>query len=331
MEMTNREMYEADFVKYLIDKHKDIAKWTKPFFGKFNNIENPKEIIKSYLNTGIIKKAEPGIVLEALKMIDLKAILKNYNLPSKGNKKDLIDRICHHVPNILNQDFYPNVFELTEDGENFYKNYYKYLSIIVMGLYKMLLDGEFVQAKKECSKYTSGKREIDNSYTISSDSYIKEFDNAVQVYLVDSNIPATPSEKLIYFLMLYLPSRFFKPISEFAEAMQIPHENFHWNQKYIQSILNINRINNCSAKFYIIHTAQDCRVCRNCEQISEAIFPISEIKIGINYPPLHKDCRCFAEPIIVWDEIEWPHRVYADGKIEVMTKEQFVKKFMRKN
>lgn len=329
--MTNREMYEADFVEYLIDKHKDIAKWTKPFFGKFNDIENPKEIIKSYFNNGIIKKAEPDIALEALKVIDLKAILKNYNLQSKGNKKDLIDKICRNVPNILNQDFYPNVFELTEDGENFYKNYYKHLSIIVMRLYKMLLDGEFVQAKKECSKYTSGKREVDNPYAISSDSYSKEVDNAVQIYLADSDTPATPTEKLIYFLMFYLPSRFFKPISEFAGAMQIPHDKFHWNRLYIHSILDINRINECSAKFYIIHTCQDCRVCQDCEQISETIFLISEIKIGINYPPLHKDCRCFAAPIIVWDKIEWPHRVYADGKIEVMTKEQFAKKFHSEN
>jgi hypothetical protein len=39
------------------------------------------------------------------------------------------------------------------------------------------------------------------------------------------------------------------------------------------------------------------------------------------------NCRCYAQPIILWEDIAWPARVYADGSITRMTKTQFQKRF----
>ncbi|WP_317817789.1 phage minor head protein [Clostridium tetani] len=34
-------------------------------------------------------------------------------------------------------------------------------------------------------------------------------------------------------------------------------------------------------------------------------------------------CRCYAESVVVLDLIKWPSKVYYQGKIQIMTKEQF--------
>jgi uncharacterized protein with gpF-like domain len=35
------------------------------------------------------------------------------------------------------------------------------------------------------------------------------------------------------------------------------------------------------------------------------------------------NCRCYPEPIIDLDDVEWPSKVYHDGKIERMSRAKF--------
>jgi uncharacterized protein with gpF-like domain len=35
------------------------------------------------------------------------------------------------------------------------------------------------------------------------------------------------------------------------------------------------------------------------------------------------NCRCFPEPVIDFDDVTWPHKVYSGGQIQMMTLAQF--------
>lgn len=89
--------------------------------------------------------------------------------------------------------------------------------------------------------------------------------------------------------------------------------------------------------WYIWHTSEDGRVReshRNMDGVlcrfSDPPAPeelVGEKSAGKYSPGNIYNCRCYAEPIILWDEIEWPRRVYVDGQITQMTKTQFKTRF----
>lgn len=43
-----------------------------------------------------------------------------------------------------------------------------------------------------------------------------------------------------------------------------------------------------------VNTAKDERVCNDCKEYEGHIDSAENAKIGINHPPFHNDCRCFA-------------------------------------
>lgn len=321
-------MRKADFIKFLVNKNKNILKWHPTFWGPFNDIFNQEEIVKGYMDSGYIERSKPEIALKSLAASELKSILEKHNLPQQGTKEKLIARIVTSVPEIKQENIYPYTLSFTPAGDAFYKEYFKQLSEIVMDLFYLLSSEEYEKARQEAREFTSGViQQRENPYALSSESYSQEWKDSVLAFINDPEAPATLDEKRIYLLYMWLPSRFVEPINKFADTMQIPHENSYWNQQYIKSLLEIKRIRDTKHEYYIIHTAHDCRVCEQCRKADNVIFSMSELKIGVNFTPLHKDCRCYVAPIILWREVEWPHLVFVNGSIIEMTKGEFADRF----
>ena len=89
--------------------------------------------------------------------------------------------------------------------------------------------------------------------------------------------------------------------------------------------------------WYIWHTTKDQRV-RDSHRHMDGVLcrfsdpPAPEELIGErsagSYGPGNiYNCRCYAEPVFLWEEVSWPHRVYANGAISVMTERQFRETF----
>ena len=36
------------------------------------------------------------------------------------------------------------------------------------------------------------------------------------------------------------------------------------------------------------------------------------------------NCRCYPEPLLEVDDVKWPHKVYIDGQIKMMNKNEFM-------
>lgn len=51
-------------------------------------------------------------------------------------------------------------------------------------------------------------------------------------------------------------------------------------------------------EFYKVKAILDDRTCTGCWEINDKIFPVSEAKVGVNFPPFHPNCRCYIEAVV---------------------------------
>lgn len=89
--------------------------------------------------------------------------------------------------------------------------------------------------------------------------------------------------------------------------------------------------------WYIWHTSEDVRVRPSHKNMDKMLCrfsdpPAPEELIGEksagHYGPGNiYNCRCYAAPVILWRKVEWPHKVYANGSIQTMSKTQFEDEF----
>lgn len=94
------------------------------------------------------------------------------------------------------------------------------------------------------------------------------------------------------------------------------------------------RCDNLDLHWYVWRTMEDGDRVRKSHRIMEGVL------INWNEPPSPEalageksvgnyhagniwNCRCYPEPLIEIDDISWPHKVYTNGKIQIMGKMQF--------
>jgi uncharacterized protein with gpF-like domain len=87
----------------------------------------------------------------------------------------------------------------------------------------------------------------------------------------------------------------------------------------------------------IWHTSEDQRVRKSHKKMDNVLFrysdkPAPEELVGKksdgHYGPGEIfRCRCYAQPIIRWQDVSFPHNVYANGSITSMSKTQFEQQF----
>ena len=103
------------------------------------------------------------------------------------------------------------------------------------------------------------------------------------------------------------------------------------------SALTQARAEHTGHDWYIWHTAKDQRVRQSHKNMDGVLCRFSdppapeelvgERSAGAYGPGNIYNCRCFAEPVILWREVVWPHRVHANGRITMMTRDRFYTEF----
>ena len=94
------------------------------------------------------------------------------------------------------------------------------------------------------------------------------------------------------------------------------------------------RCDNLDLHWYVWRTMEDGDRVRKSHRIMEGVLvnwnePPSpealagEKSVGNYHAGNIWNCRCYPEPLIEIDDISWPHKVYANGKIQIMGKMQF--------
>lgn len=94
------------------------------------------------------------------------------------------------------------------------------------------------------------------------------------------------------------------------------------------------RCDNLDLHWYVWRTMEDGDKVRKSHRIMEGVLvnwnePPSpealagEKSVGNYHAGNIWNCRCYSEPLIEIDDISWPHKVYTNGKIQIMGKMQF--------
>lgn len=103
-----------------------------------------------------------------------------------------------------------------------------------------------------------------------------------------------------------------------------------------QSALTRVRSEELDINWYVWRTAQDGNRVRKSHRNMEGVLVnwnnppspeslVNEKNVGYYHAGNIWNCRCYSEPLIDLNDVRWPHKVYYDGKIQNMTKEQFLK------
>lgn len=94
------------------------------------------------------------------------------------------------------------------------------------------------------------------------------------------------------------------------------------------------RCDNLDLHWYVWRTMEDGDRVRKSHRIMEGVLVnwneppspealVGEKSVGNYHAGNIWSCRCYPEPLIEIDDISWPHKVYTNGKIQIMGKMQF--------
>jgi uncharacterized protein with gpF-like domain len=119
----------------------------------------------------------------------------------------------------------------------------------------------------------------------------------------------------------------------------------NWHAKLISrtesgkamSALTQARAESVGLDWFEWHTSEDTRVRESHKHMDGVLCRYSDLpapeeligeKSAGHYGP-HGiyNCRCFDAPIVLWRNVTWPHKVYADGAVTSMSKKQFEERF----
>lgn len=103
-----------------------------------------------------------------------------------------------------------------------------------------------------------------------------------------------------------------------------------------QSALTKARCEELGLRWYVWRTAQDGDRVRKSHRIMEGVLVnwnnppspealVGETSVGNYHAGNIWNCRCYSEPLLEIDDVQWPHKVYIDGQIKIMSKSEFAK------
>ena len=95
------------------------------------------------------------------------------------------------------------------------------------------------------------------------------------------------------------------------------------------------RCENLGLRWYVWRTALDGDRVRKSHRNMEGVLVnwndppsperlVGEKDVGNYHAGNIWNCRCYTEPLLEPDDVKWPHRVYAQGKIQSMAKQKFL-------
>lgn len=116
--MNNLNALEVLFIHFIHKRKENEVMNTSRWLHRYST--NPKKLIDSLITKNAITKTKDlNLLLQGLKVTDLKDILRNNNLKLSGNKPHLIERIIENENTInIDMDQYPSIYIATGEYLN---------------------------------------------------------------------------------------------------------------------------------------------------------------------------------------------------------------------
>ena len=103
--------------------------------------------------------------------------------------------------------------------------------------------------------------------------------------------------------------------------------------------VTIARMEELKQHWYVWRTSADQRVRASHRHMDRVLVPlveppsperlIGEKFQGVYHAGQHWNCRCFAAPLMDLDYVQWPHKVFFQGRVRVMSRAEFERRFGR--
>lgn len=277
----------------------------EPFSGYMTlQVDIPK-FIPILQELDLIKLASYEESLSYIKNDTLKVILKQFNLKISGNKKTLIDRIIQSVneQDIRKLDEYSDYYILTERGQKLIDESYEKSSQDNLDFFKksieLILDRNFDEAYRMICKRNAEMpvppgmncewnkwyyRGLTDSWSKISQDLINNTENRL---ITAASIYSWYSGDSSQRVSAMLEKVYSEKVT--AESLQI---NIRYEESNLRNRDNAKSYMKNGTKKYRFLATLDNRTCSQCGQLDGMVFNISEAKQNVNYPPLHKGCRC---------------------------------------
>lgn len=269
-------------------------------------VDIPK-FIQFAQESGLIDWACYEECLYLLKNSDLKKILKNKKLKVSGKKQELVDRILNNISElqVRNLDEYSDFYILTEKGHQMIDDSYmrfeeehinffrKTIELIICGeldtAYRMICKRNAEFPVPPGININWHQRYYDGIPKEQIEIFSYQMLNATDKLITAASIYADMSGEGLDKVRFYLRHAFN------VETNIV--DSYECNST-ISVEQNFNSYVNAEIEEYqFLATLDEC-TCPICGNLDGMIFKVSERKIGINYPPMHKGCRCTTIAVI---------------------------------
>lgn len=307
---TNVRNIEIEFLKKLngYSVNSDYPKYWNDY------IKDIDIFIKKVIEDNLLKISTPIDEIEYLKVKELKDLLDKKALDNKGKKDKLIERVLENYSDSELKDIieYEERYILTEKGNEIVEEYisnnnklYRDLSIEVFTLIKEVNINEayikIVQfEQKQVFKRGMGIDWDKEAKLGMSKKDIKSYEDMIKAESGDINLVIASiagillgvnSKKTAEIYCDYL-DKYSNIIDEINYVQSIIHSKKEMND-YIEVGVN---------KYQILGTL-DKNTCEKCGDLDGKVFSCKDNKIGVNYPPFCKKCRCTIVPYFEDDSI----------------------------
>ncbi len=265
------------------------------------------DIMTKLLSNGYLAISSAAQSPEYLTIPELKAILKEHNLPVSGKKSVLIARIRDNIP--------PDAFSsrigqhkahyvLTEKGEALASGAPASITkdpAFEDACLALIHEGKFQAAYKKIAAREAGKT-FPRGLRVDWGKYAQQ-DAAEPAGLYDSGIAddvsgieKTYRECLILADMLGVshPAPLIKRVCGSFDMDLFLQARYELQK--IKSLCDLDTYRNLDTQYYEILTAGDKEACPRCRKMNGKKYPVSEAEVGVNFPPFCKKCRCTTAP-----------------------------------
>ena len=290
---------------------------------------NIPALIRKFIEMGLLVPDTHSDYLQRQHIPELKAILKNHNLPVSGNKSILISRIIENIPLKEFDEFVKsNEYTLSKSAISLIKSYkeeQKRLNLIFdSSCVQLISSGKLSEAyHKICYRMTNTA--IKSGLGIDWD---KELENGIDKNKInillsllnysheETDLLLANNEKLynaciVYFILtgksLGKIVKFYETISNSIidkHSINALYLRAHYMSSMFSSLMNIAAYKKDGVEKYQILATLDSQTCDVCGNLDGEIYRTDDAQIGVNLPPFHFGCRCTDVPY--YDDNDWP-------------------------
>lgn len=222
--------------------------------------------VDKYISDGSIMQAGGTDLLPLLKVDELKALLRDFDLNVRGKKADLVDRLKENVSRTDLEKRLPKTKKLIRSakGEEVYKN--------MLALREEMRELLYSQTLNLCRNrnFTAAQNRACLYIQTSSPSYSLKF-------LYDS-------QEFSQVMLTLGAERGAVAIADLLCQTRGADVSAAY------SIIHITKMKQENVKFYNI--LADKASCPVCKKFDGKKLRVSKAQLGVNLPPLHDGCRC---------------------------------------